>query len=81
MQTDFEQRIFMHGEALAAARKVARVAMGDLLGASEPPTGVADAYPFNAPAWRDTYPSHWRPMLERVIQYVYSEESIPQHLR
>lgn len=60
-----------------AKEKVARVAMGDLLGASEPPPGRADNYPFNACTWRDSFPVEWRPVLEQVIRYVYHNEKLP----
>ena len=60
-----------------AKEKVARVALADLLGASSPPEGVTDNYPFNACAWRDSYPVDWRDELEQVIRYVYHEERLP----
>lgn len=65
---------------LEAMQKIARVAMADLLGASEPPEGVEDKYPFNACAWRDSLPPEWRDEAEAVIRYVYHEEEIPPAL-
>jgi hypothetical protein len=61
----------------AAMYKIAHVAMGDLLGASEPPEGVEDKYPFNAPAWRDSLPKDWREDAEKIICYVYHNEKMP----
>ncbi len=64
--------------ALQDARDmVARVAMGDLLGMSEPPEGVQDNYPFNACAWRDWFAPEWRDELEDVIAFVYHNERLP----
>ena len=40
-----------------AMNKVAHVAFADLIGASEPPDGVADNYPFNAVAWVRSLPA------------------------
>lgn len=60
-----------------AIRKVAQVAMGDLLGASEPPEGIADNYPFNACAWRDSLPEERQADAEQAIRYVYQNEQLP----
>ncbi len=60
-----------------AKQKVAQIAMGDLLGMSEPPEGVPDNYPFNACAWRDWFPARWYDELENVIRFVYRNERIP----
>lgn len=67
-------------EIREAKLKVASVAMGDLYGGSEPPEGREDNYPFNACAWRDSYPEEWRDELEKVIRYVYRNEKIPPYL-
>ena len=60
-----------------ALLKVARVAMADLIGCSEPPEGMPDHYPFNACAWRDALPLEWREEAEAVIGYVYCNEHVP----
>lgn len=60
-----------------AMRKVARVAMADLLGYSEPPEGVRDEYPFNAVAWRKSLPVEWQRDAEAVLVYVYHHEEEP----
>jgi len=60
-----------------AMLKVAKVAMADLIGCSEPPPGEADRYPFNACAWRDSLREEWRADAERVIVHVYHHEEIP----
>ena len=60
-----------------AKDKVARVAMGDLLGWSAPPEGVSDNYPFNACAWRDWYAPEWHDELEEIIRFVYHNERLP----
>ncbi len=62
----------------AAKRKIARIAMADLGGASVPPEGVADNYPFNACTWRDSFPTEWYDELEAVICFVYSNERLPE---
>ena len=61
-----------------AMKKVAQVAMGDLMGCSEPPPGVADHYPFNALAWKKTLPIEWQADAERVIVHVYHTETMPE---
>jgi len=61
---------------------VGRVAMGDLVGASEPPEGVPDRYPFNACAWRDWFceeHSEWYDELDNVIAFVYHNERMPDN--
>ena len=60
-----------------AMLKVAKVAMADLIGCSEPPDGEPDRYPFNACAWADKLPKEWRADGERVITHVYHHEEIP----
>ena len=61
-----------------AMKKVAQVAMADLLDSSEPPPGVADHYPFNALAWKKTLPDEWQADAERVIVHVYRTETMPR---
>jgi hypothetical protein len=61
-----------------AMRKVAQVAMADLVGCSEPPPGVADHYPFNALAWKKTLPNEWQADAEKVIVHVYHTETMPK---
>ncbi|MFW6125519.1 MAG: hypothetical protein ACOC58_00275 [Chloroflexota bacterium] len=61
-----------------AMKKVAQVAMADLLGGSEPPPGMADNYPFNALAWKKTLPKEWQDDAERVITHVYHTETMPE---
>ena len=61
-----------------AMKRVAQVAMGDLIGYSEPPPGVPDNYPFNALAWKSTLPVEWRADAERVIVHVYHTETMPE---
>ena len=63
-----------------AQRKIARVAMGDLIGTSEPPEGMPDQYPFNAPAWLPTFPAEWRDSLRAIIGDVYENEAIPDYI-
>lgn len=63
-----------HQEAM---RKIAQVAMADLLGYSEPPEGEQDAYPFNAVAWRKSLPNEWQKDAEKVLVYVYHNERFP----
>ena len=60
-----------------AKRKVARVAMADLIGTSEPPDGYQDEYPFNALAHLKVFPEKWRQPLHDVIRFVYRYEKIP----
>lgn len=60
-----------------AMLKVAKVAMADLIGCSEPPDGEPDRYPFNARACVDKLPEKWRADAERVITYVYHHEEMP----
>ena len=57
-----------------AIRKVAQVAMADLIGCSEPPEGVDDNYPFNAVAWRKSLPEEWQAEAEQALIYVYHYE-------
>lgn len=61
-----------------AMQKVAQVAMGDLIGCSEPPEGVEDHYPFNAVAWRKSLPKEWQKDAERILVYVYHNEKMPE---
>ncbi len=61
-----------------AMLKVAKVAMADLMGCSEPPEGEPDNYPFNACKHVDKLPVEWRADGERVITHVYHQEEIPQ---
>ncbi|KKN17574.1 hypothetical protein LCGC14_0964400 [marine sediment metagenome] len=61
-----------------AIRHVAQVAMGDLLGMSEPPDGVADQYPFNAVAWRKSLPEEWQREAEEALVFVYHNERMPE---
>ena len=61
-----------------AMKKVAQVAMADLMGCSEPPPGVPDRYPFNALAWKKTLPAEWQADAERVIVHVYHTETMPE---
>lgn len=63
-----------------ALRKVARVAMGDLIGVSEAPEGIADNYPFNAPKYADQLPEPLRSEAHRIITYVYRQERMPTDL-
>ena len=67
-------------EKLEALKKVARVAMADLMGYSEPPDGVEDNYPFNAVAWRKSLPLAWQREAEAVLVYVYHNEEIPEFI-
>jgi len=60
-----------------AMLQVAQVAMADLLGASEPPEGEPDRYPFNACAWVKKLPQEWQADGERIITYVYHHEKLP----
>ena len=60
-----------------AKHKVAQVAMGDLYGMSEAPEDRPDNYPFNACAWRDSFPVEWYDELEEVIRFVYHNERTP----
>ena len=53
-----------------AMEKVAKAAMGDLIGCSEPPEGVADNYPFNAPKWAESLPEEWRKDAHDIVAYV-----------
>ena len=61
-----------------AKRTAASIAVGDLLGYSEPPEGVEDNYPFNAVAYRKTLPKEWQAEVEDVIVYVYHHEQWPE---
>ena len=79
VMNETEYRLAMH----AARQKVARVAMADLLGASTPPDGMTDNYPFNACAWRDYFTrvhEEWYDSLDRIIDFVYHNERIPDDL-
>lgn len=60
-----------------AMRKIAQVAMADLIGCSEPPEGKEDHYPFNAVAWRKTLPREWQADAERILVHVYHTETMP----
>lgn len=60
-----------------AMLKVAKVAMADLIGCSEPPDGEPDRYPFNACAWVKKLRQEWQADAERIITYVYHYEAIP----
>ena len=61
-----------------AMLKVAKVAIADLLGYSEPPEGQQDNYPFNAIAWKNSLPVEWQKDADRVIAHVYHHETIPE---
>ena len=60
-----------------AMEKVARVALADLLGCSEPPDGVDDNYPFNAVAWVKSLPDEWQKSGHQIVIYVYHNEKMP----
>ncbi len=60
-----------------AIRKVAQVAMADLIGCSEPPDGTPDNYPFNAVAWRKNLPLEWQDEAEAALAYVYHHDCLP----
>jgi len=62
---------------IEAKRKIARIAMSDLLGCSEAPEGMPDNYPFNALKWLDVYPQEWHDELHDTIVYVYHHEKLP----
>lgn len=64
-----------------AQRRAANIAMGDLLGCSEPPEGVSDQYPFNAVAFMKTLPQDWQVPVDRVIAYVYHNEDRPDWMK
>ncbi len=65
-------------DKVQAIRHVAQVAMGDLLGMSEPPDGVDDQYPFNAVAWRKSLPAEWQDEAEEALAFVYHNERMPE---
>lgn len=71
----------LQGTLEEARRVVGGVAMGDLFGASEPPPGIQDAYPFNACRWRDAYPDTYRAALEEVLAFVYHNDDLPPDMR
>lgn len=60
-----------------AIRKVAKVALADLMGCSEPPDGTPDNYPFNAVAWRKSLPIAWQREAEEALVYVYHNDKLP----
>lgn len=60
-----------------AMKKLADVAMGDLIGSSEPPPGSAESYPFNAVRWVDTLPAEWQAHGHWVVGQVYLTDRRP----
>ncbi len=71
----------LQGTLQEARKVIGAVAMGDLLGASEPPPGVPDNYPFNACKWRDAYPVTYKAALEEVLAFVYHNDDLPPDMR
>ena len=61
-----------------AKHTVGQVAMADLYGMSTAPEDKADNYPYNACAWRDSFPAEWYDELEEVIRFVYQNERLPE---
>ena len=60
-----------------AKHKAANLAIGDLMGWSQPAEGLEDAYPFNADAFARSLPPVMCNKVLEVVAYVYHNEKRP----